>query len=85
MGKDLLLFIYIDKELQYQQCCGHVAENRLRSSSGEFKYSELKAFGEFLISRAKISRTFKAVDNRGVIPTTERISNICKVRIQQFT
>ena len=85
MGKDLLLFIYIDKELQYQQYCGHVAENSSRSTSREFKYSELKAFGELLVGRAQISRTFKAVDNSGMIPTTERISNICKVRIQQFT
>jgi hypothetical protein len=85
MGKDLLLFIYIDKELQYQQYCGHVARNHSRRTRGQFKYRELKTFGEFLVGGAQIPRTFKTVDNRGVIPTTERISNICKVRIQQFT
>ena len=54
-------------------------------TGGELKYSELKAFCELLVSGAQISRTFKAVDNGGMIPTTERVSNICKVRIQQFT
>jgi hypothetical protein len=85
MGKDLLLFIYIDKELQYQQRCGHVAENFSRSTCREFKYCELKTFGEFLVGGTKIARAFKTVDNSGMIPTTERISNICKVSIQQFT
>ena len=85
MGKDLLLLIYIDKELQYQQCCGHVARKPSCRTSGKFKYRELKAFGEFLVGGAQIPRTFKTVDNSGVIPTTERVSNICKVRIQQFT
>ncbi len=51
----------------------------------QLKYRELKAFGELLVGRAQVTRTFKAVDNSGMIPTTERVSNICKVRIQQFT
>lgn len=51
----------------------------------QLKYRELKAFGELLVSRAQVTRTFQAVDNSGMIPTTERVSNICKVRIQQFT
>jgi hypothetical protein len=85
VGKDLLLFIYRNKELQYQQCCGDVAKNPSRRAGGELKYRELKTFGEFLVGRTQIPRTFKAVDNRGMIPTPERVSNICKVRIQQFT
>ena len=85
MGKDLLLLIYIDKELQYQQCCGDVARKPSRRTGGKLKYRELKTFGEFLVGCAQISRTFKTVDNSGMIPTTERISNICKVCIQQFT
>ena len=85
MGKDLLLFIYIDKELQYQQYCGDVARNPSGSTSREFKYRKLKTFGELLVGGAQIPGTFKTVDNSGMIPTTERISNICKVRIQQFT
>lgn len=51
----------------------------------EFKYCKLKTFGELLVGGAQIPGTFKTVDNSGMIPTTERISNICKVRIQQFT
>ena len=85
MGKDLLLFMYIDKEDQQQQYCGDVARNRSRRASRQLKYRELKTFGELLVGRAQIPRTFKAVDNSGMIPTTERVSNICKVRIQQFT
>lgn len=56
-----------------------------RRARGEFKYRELKTFRELLVGRAQITSTFKAVDNSGMIPTTERVSNICKVRIQQFT
>lgn len=56
-----------------------------RGTSGELKYRQLKAFGKLLVRRSQIARTFKAVDNSGMIPATERISNICKVRIQQFT
>ena len=62
-----------------------MARNPSRRTGGKFKYCELKTFGELLVRGAKISRTFKAVDNSGMIPTTERVSNICKVRIQQFT
>jgi hypothetical protein len=62
-----------------------VARNRSRRTRREFKYCELKTFGELLVRGAQIPRTFKTVDNSGMIPTTERISNICKVCIQQFT
>ena len=62
-----------------------MVRSRLRSAGRQFKYSELKTFRELLVSGTKIARTFKAVDNSRMIPTTERISNICKVRIQQFT
>ena len=56
-----------------------------RGAHGEFKYSELKPFGELLIGRTEIAGPLETVDNRGMIPTTERIPDICKVRIQQFT
>jgi hypothetical protein len=56
-----------------------------RGTDRQFKYRELKAFGEVLIGRAEVSGTFKTVDNSGMIPTTERVSNICKVSIQHFT
>jgi len=62
-----------------------VARKPSRRASGEFKYRELKTFGELLVRSTQISRTFKTVDNGGMIPTAECISNICKVRIQQFT
>jgi hypothetical protein len=62
-----------------------VAENFSRGAGREFKYSELKTFGELLVGGTKIARTFKTVDNSGMIPTTECVSNICKVSIQQFT
>lgn len=80
-----MLLIYIDKELQYQQWCGDVARKRSRGAGGEFKYRELKAFGKLLVRGTQISRAFEAVDNSRVIATAECISNICKVRIQQFT
>lgn len=80
-----MLFIYIDKELQYQQCCGDVAGKSSRRARGELKYRKLKTFGELLVCCTQIARALEAVDNSGMIPTTERISNICKVRIQQFT
>ena len=56
-----------------------------RSARGQFKYRELKTFGELLVCGTQVSGTFKTVDNGGMIPTTERVSNICKVCIQQFT
>jgi hypothetical protein len=56
-----------------------------RRTRREFKYRELKTFGELLVRSTQVSRTFKTVDNSRMIPTTERVSNICKVRIQQFT
>ena len=62
-----------------------MAENCSRGAGREFKYCKLKTFRELLVSGTKIARTFKTVDNSRMIPTTERISNICKVRIQQFT
>jgi hypothetical protein len=62
-----------------------VAENLSRGAGWEFKYRKLKTFGELLVGRTKIARAFKTVDNGGMIPTAERISNICKVSIQQFT
>jgi len=58
---------------------------RSRRPDGEVKYRELKAFGEVLVGRTQVPGTFKAVDNSGMIPATECVSNICKVGIQQFT
>lgn len=62
-----------------------MARNTSRGTSREFKYRELKTFRELLVGRTQIASTFKAVDNGGMIPTTECVSNICKVCIQQFT
>lgn len=55
------------------------------STNRELKYSKLKAFCEVLVRSPKVTGTLQTVDNRGMIPTAERISNICKVRVQQFT
>lgn len=57
----------------------------LRDTRRQLKYRELKAFRKLLVCCTQVSRAFKAVDNGGVIPATERVSNICQVRIQQFT
>ena len=62
-----------------------MARKPSRRTGGQFKYRKLKTFGELLVRGAQIPRTFKAVDNSGMIPTTERVSNIRKVCIQQFT
>jgi hypothetical protein len=62
-----------------------VAENLSCGTRREFKYRELKTFGEPLVGGTKIACAFKTVDNSGMIPTTERVSNICQVSIQQFT
>lgn len=57
----------------------------LRDARRELKYRELKAFGKLLVRRPEVSCPLQAVDNGGMIPTTECVSNICQVRIQQFT
>lgn len=51
----------------------------------QLKYRELKPFGELLIRCTKVTGALETVDNGGMIPTAERVSNIRKVRIQQFT
>lgn len=54
-------------------------------TDGQLKYRELKPFGELLVRCTKVTGALETVDNGGMIPTPERVSNIRKVRIQQFT